>query len=322
MKRLLSIGILALLFSSCNDGDIVYKELNFENQAVQKCYDKDLYYKINAKDMMILKVDPNLLIDSNLILGEEKTFEIGSSLELIYRTYDENADSKSICESLPPAKPVVVSEMMANPGGTALITRDLRIQKNDLITEPTVLNYFYTINFRDISFKDGETNINQTKLYFGEYKYKTNNLTFNFDGIIKFCDEIEATRLVVNSATEAMVLNIPEDALKNEEKTVSFNLSDTNNLTYKAYTISGGAIDQIKACSDETVFGETIQIENWNASTGTLKVVTSKVIQPENNPEQKVEYLHKLSLENVVFTKEGKSFVRDVVPFGEITIQL
>ncbi|WP_430612382.1 hypothetical protein [Flavobacterium sp. JP2137] len=322
MKKMLSFGVLALFLSACNDGDIVYKEMNFESNAIQKCATKDLYYKTNAKDMMILKAEPNLLHEKNFKLGETKVVEIGSALELLYRTYDENADSKSICETLPPAKPVIVSEMTANAGGTVLITRDVRTQEKEELESPTVLSYFYRFLFENISFKDGDQTINQNNFSFGEYKYKDIALTFKFIGKVKNCNLIDATRLVVNNDTEALLLNIGNGVIENVAATKTVSLNDTNNLIYKVFDAKGGAINAEKACTDETEFGDTIEIENWKSTSGTLVIVTTEVTQGENAPSGKVEFLHKLSLENVTFTKEGRSFTRALVPYGEITTSL
>lgn len=324
MKRLLSLGLLAFFLNSCDDGDIVYQELNFDSKPVEKCSTKNLFLKKNGKDMLIFKIDTLQLSANNLPLAQPKTFDIGTNVELIYRIYDDVAISASICESLPPAKPVVTSEMKASPGGTAIVTRDLRTLAPSTETDPITIVYFYNFEFRNISFKDGDNDINNSKIAFGEYQYTQNQLTFkfkdNFNPIP--CTTGDDLRLVVHSDTDAMVLSLPQNSIALTEGTQTIDLDQTHFLLYKSYQIRGGVVTSEMACSNETVFGNTKQLENWKAVEGTVKIVTNKVIQAENNPEAKTEYSHKISLEKVKFTKEGRTFTKAILPFGIYTSKL
>ena len=138
MKRLL-FGILGLaLLSSCDDGEIVVTDFDFEDSSIQFCEgpDKNVFYAINNDGIFEsislefsnnqLAVDENGNLEAPDPIDEEISFALDDQNDrIVYRLYNGDIPTGSngyFCNVVPPSSPVVVEEWISGSGATARIT--------------------------------------------------------------------------------------------------------------------------------------------------------------------------------------------------------
>ena len=125
MVRRFFIIIALLFFTTCDDGDIITVELQFD-MDLDRCTNDTESYLIYD-----LRQDPNeslsLIIPRNAtndLLFEEPTMQDtptvltinGSSVRFIYRTYNRAVGNTELCESVPPADLTILEDYEASTG--------------------------------------------------------------------------------------------------------------------------------------------------------------------------------------------------------------
>ena len=132
MKKIFCLLCTAILFSSCDDGDIIVTDFNFENQALNWCGD--------TKDQVIFNINNDLVNEAiafrfNLDTPETEFFstevgqlsiELNNTNQIIYRVFDAEVDDSYFCNEIPPVAPQVTEEYRSTSGGEVLITTTLK----------------------------------------------------------------------------------------------------------------------------------------------------------------------------------------------------
>lgn len=159
MQRIYSfLFVIALLFVSCGDGDIITLKLDFDKE-LSLCNNVNLdNYELLTDDYVIydLKQDPgeSLIVvfsgnaSNDLIFFPtespfDKTLSIGSSNRFNYRTYNGNPTAV-ICEAIPSSEVKILNDYEASSGtiatsstyidhdGTRTVTISFEIQNFDI----------------------------------------------------------------------------------------------------------------------------------------------------------------------------------------------
>lgn len=297
MKKIVGLILTAGCLTACNDGDLVFENLNFdENQDIQKCTDNELYFKINKNELLLVDFTfgtNGSVLDTLAPLGEIQSLKTSNQPKIYYRTYDGSLNTNVICSLLPPANPKVVSEYTSVPGGTINYTRTMV----PVVTESAVnVTYMYTINFENITLTNGSSEIRYTTLPYGSYIYDSSKLSFNFSTNFEICEGV----LTGKTSNEMLQLQLPEDfVFPTSGQTQTISLNDTNLLSYFVFktTISNTDICEIP---------DTPIKEEWNVSNGNLEIVSTVVTNPVTN--QITGYRHVLRLVNAEFIKDKNSF--------------
>jgi hypothetical protein len=160
--------VCALLISSCDDGDIVLQSFNFDNVAIQKCSDKEVLFKINKDELLLLDI-PSVYFPNEITpVGEPRIATISSINRVLYRKYSGNASNSTICSDVPPASPAVLNEWGAANGGTIEIVTTARTVTDEITGEVTITGYNHQIKFINIQFVGA-----QDSFVFDEYLYGT-----------------------------------------------------------------------------------------------------------------------------------------------------
>lgn len=118
MNRLLAILLFSSFLQSCDDGDIILTNFNFENAPLKTCGDIGNY--------VFYKENPQVFESLSLRLGTTdsiykteglKTYELtGTSNYVNYRSYDGALGNSYFCNSIPPISPKVESDYLASSG--------------------------------------------------------------------------------------------------------------------------------------------------------------------------------------------------------------
>ncbi len=172
MKKLFGLLVCALLISSCDDGDIVLQSFNFNNVAIQKCSDKEVLFKINKDELLLLDIPSTYFPNEITPDGEPRIATVSSTNRILYRKYNGNASNNVICADVPPASPTVLNEWGAANGGTIEIITTARTVTDEITGEVTITGYNHQIKFINIQFVGA-----QDSFVFDEYLYGTYTTT-------------------------------------------------------------------------------------------------------------------------------------------------
>lgn len=155
MKCISSIFLGCLLYISCNDGDVIVAELDFDN-TFQECGNTVFFKtKTNPNESLSLQITSQPINFETFFKEAEKdtvaatyslSFDInGTSNNFNYRTYDKDPSS-FFCNDIPPVNLGVITNS-SSPTGKATITAVLIKDDNDGI--PAELEKIMVLNPKD-----------------------------------------------------------------------------------------------------------------------------------------------------------------------------
>lgn len=146
-------------FWSCNDGNYDVPLFEF-TEDVYDCGEYILYKTSSDQlESMVLTL-------TNGELGTEvgeKIYSISSSIEIIYRIFDEGIDGNYYCQPVPPVTPKVIKEVIASTGDIIIVTTE--ILKNE-----EVIGHNYVITLSDLLFLDNSERIYYETFDFGVFE--------------------------------------------------------------------------------------------------------------------------------------------------------
>jgi len=130
MYRYLGVLFLLVVFTSCNDGDIIVTSFDFENQELSVCGEgtSKVLYNINNENIfetISYTISSSQLSSLENVLATNTdqpiSLQLTGSNEIIYRTYDGTVPTDYFCGDIPPSSPKVEEEFKS-VGGTVIIT--------------------------------------------------------------------------------------------------------------------------------------------------------------------------------------------------------
>ncbi len=223
MNKFLGFCALALFFTSCDDGDLIFEDINFNEVTASKCDNK--IYKLNDSEALILKIG-NSETDLSFISAfpsqpttqnEPTVIQINNtSNKVVYRLYDGEVALENICGSIPAAFPIILEEWEATSGSIEITTTAVLAENTEDGFEggQKITGYQNNVVFRNITFKkaDGTTQV-YDEFPFGIYlKNITTVLPFNFGDItLQNCPASDIVFKTIGN--EAFTLNL-DPALK------------------------------------------------------------------------------------------------------------
>lgn len=151
MRRLV-LGIFALgLMISCDDGEIIVTNFDFEDSSLALCSsaNNNVLYATNNTDVfesISLEFSNNALqIDDEtgrIIPPEEEqvSFSLSGSNRVVYRIYNADVPSNYFCSSVPPSSPDVVEEWISGSEGNVIINTNLLDETGDADADGDNLN--------------------------------------------------------------------------------------------------------------------------------------------------------------------------------------
>lgn len=300
MKKIVGLLLVAISLTACDDGDLVFENLNFNGKPIQKCPDNELYFKTNDTELLLVDFSNTIngvkgsVLDTLAPLGETQNLLTSNTTKIYYRTYDAPISANAICSLLAPANPKVTSEYTSLPGGKIFYTRLI----TPIVTETAVnVNYTYTINFENITLTNGTSEIKYATLPYGSYAYDTSKMNFNFTNNFIDCNNV----LVGKTSTEIVQIQLPEDfVFPTTNQTQTINLNSTNLLRYyvfrNPFTVEEGSECELP--------NEPIK-EDWQVNNGSLQIETTVIT---NGTGTITGYRHNLKLIQAQFKKDDTTF--------------
>ena len=142
MRKLFFISILLSLFSSCNDGDIIITDFNFEASNLNNCGGPGAYVFYNINNSLFAESISLVLETSDILFLESGTVEYvlnGITYAVNYRKYDNDITDDYFCSNIPPTMPSVTIEFLG-ASGIAVLTTIVTKNDEDGIEEDSTSN--------------------------------------------------------------------------------------------------------------------------------------------------------------------------------------
>lgn len=296
MKKIIGLLVASAFITACDDGDMVFENLNFDGVQIQKCTDNELYFKINNNELLLVDftrpisaTQSGSWLDSEVELDRRTSPPANADIKIYYRTYDGTVNNNVICSIIAPANPKVTSEYISVPGGTIFYTRTMTPAVNQGVVN---ISYAYTINFQNITLTDGTSEIKYTSFPFGTYAYETTRLTFSIPKFV-YCSE-ENALAGHNAISDFSKLILPDDfQFPTTATTRELQLNDNEYFSYLVYSEN---LSNIAPCD---TIDKPIR-EEWIATEGTVIIETQTSATGQR---------HLLKIQNALFQKGNSSFV-------------
>lgn len=316
MKKVVGLLFFLFVLNSCDDGNLVQEDITFENTATQSCSTNNIIYKLKDKEALILEIPESSFINEPTLEGSPRIINISSTNRVVYRFYNGAVSANNICETIPPATPIVTDQWNATDGTIQIITS--AVKNTDATTGRTkITGYNHNVVFKNITFaKNNGTQVYET-FPFGDYVTTATTLPFGFDETVEQCS---SSKQIYNyTSSEALTLDIDPDLIKNEITPLNSPRTGVigtsiNKLVYRLY--SNGVLTPDYFCNATLPILPSISQE-WIAESGVtnvsgiVEVTTSKVLET---------YVHTIVLKKVTFTKDNSDFtLGDSYTYGELT---
>lgn len=123
--------MLLIIFSSlsCDDGELIVTNFNFENEELVLCgSETKVLFKINNTDVneaIALIFEPE---NEDIFLenpNEPVEILLNDKNRIVYRTFDAEIDGEYFCNEIPPTTPEVLDEYESTTGGRVVLTPTL-----------------------------------------------------------------------------------------------------------------------------------------------------------------------------------------------------
>nr|WP_315165799.1 hypothetical protein [uncultured Flavobacterium sp.] len=315
MKKVVGLLFFLFVLNSCDDGNLVQEDITFENTATQSCSTNNIIYKLKDKEALILEIPESSFINEPTLEGSPRIINISSTNRVVYRFYNGAVSANNICETIPPATPIVTDQWNVTDGTIQIITS--AVKKTDAVTgRTTITGYNHNVVFKNITFaKNNGTQVYET-FPFGDYVTTATTLPFGFDETLEQCS---SSKQIYNyTSSEALTLDIDPDLIKNEITPLNSPRTGVigtslNKLVYRLY--SNGVLTPDYFCNTTLPILPSISQE-WIAESGVtnvsgiVEVTTSKVLET---------YVHTIVLKKVIFTKGNSDFtLGNSYTYGEL----
>ena len=310
MKRVVSILILAMFLNGCDDGDLIQEDISFEDVTAQNCSSNDIIYKLKDSEALILEVAGFTFPTET----KSQELDINASNRVLYRFYNGAVTSSTICETIPPATPIVMDQWTTS-GGKIVINTTAVKTTNTTDNSTKITGYNHNITFKNITFvKSNGTQVYET-FPFGDYVISATPLPFAFNKTLEQCSSTK--QLYDYNSSEALILDIDPALIVNEATPLNTPrtglISDIKNkLTYRLFS---GLLTDAYFCN--TTFPATPAVsEEWIAVAG---VANQSGIVEVTTTTLGTGFKHTVVLKKVKMKKGSSDFILgDNYIYGEL----
>ncbi|MFT5714710.1 MAG: hypothetical protein ACI9WT_001273, partial [Flavobacterium sp.] len=108
--------VFMLALNGCDDGNLIQEDINFEDINTQSCGNNNVIYKLKEKEALLVEIPKSSFTNEPSATGTPTILDINSSNRVVYRFYNGTVSANNICETIPPATPVVTDQWNAAAG--------------------------------------------------------------------------------------------------------------------------------------------------------------------------------------------------------------
>jgi hypothetical protein len=324
MKKILGLFFVSLLFTGCDDGNVIIDEtINLDNAEIVKCNLNNILFKIKENQAMILEIS-----DINAAFkNKEETKALipidQTSNKLIFRTYNGEVKATNICATTFDIYPAPKEEWIAQSGVIEIKTIAIKSDPNTTTNATRITLYRHLIVLKNISWlkPDGKIQLENFDRPYGVYKTTPTNLPFGFqDSPLVFKSPCsDDNTIIAKSGSESMRLKLDDNSyaalfnntitLPNAPKTKL--ITANNKLTYNLFN---GLVVLTDFCTPLPAT-RPATLEDWkaNISNGT----TNGIIEVETSTETTTKVRHTIWLRGITFDNGNVNFYYgDCIKFG------
>jgi hypothetical protein len=316
MKRVFSLLFFVLFLNGCDDGDLTLETINFEAVATKSCSTNNIIYKLKENEALLLQIPLTEFVNEPTSPGVPKVLTIdNSSIRVIYNFYNGSVADDNICNTIPPATPVVIGQWKGIDGRIEITTT--AITKEGSIAGSTVITgYNHLIVFKNITFDKGNGIQKYETFVFGDFVSTITPLSFGFDKNVEQC-AVSKDIYNFNSGESLSFENIDSNLIINEETPLNKPRtaligSAKNKLTYRLYN---GLVTSAYFCN--TILPTTpVIIEQWTAESGVATI--SGIIEVTTIKSGTTAFKHSIVIKKATLKSGNKRFkLGDVYNYGE-----
>lgn len=314
MKRVVSILVLVMLLNGCDDGNLTQEDINFEDITTQSCSINNILYKLKDKESLLLEIPQTSFTNEPSTIGEPTILDITSANRVVYRFYSGTVAAANICETIPPATPIVTDQWTATDGKIEIFTTAVKTT-NTTDNSTRITGYNHNIVFKNITFaKSNGTQVYET-FPFGDYITSATALPFLFDQTVEQCS---SSKQIYNyTSSEALLLDIDPALIVNAATPLNTPRTGligntVNKLTYRLFS---GLLTSSYFCTTP-VPTTPAKSEEWIAASGVSNV--SGIIEVTTTTLG-TGFKHVIVLKNVTMQKGTNDFkLGDSFIYGEL----
>jgi hypothetical protein len=314
MKRVVSLLALVMALNSCDDGNLTQEDINFEDITTQSCAINNILYKLKDKESLLLEIPQTSFTNEPSTVGVPTILDISSANRVVYRFYSGTVSTANICETIPPATPIVTDQWTATDGKIQIFTTAVKTT-NATDNSTRITGYNHNIVFKNVTFaKSSGTQVYET-FPFGDYVTTATALPFLFDQTVEQCS---VSKQIYNyTSSEALILDIDPTLIVSSAtplNTPRTGLIGTtvNKLTYRLFS---GLLTSSYFCVTPVPTTPVVS-EEWIAASGVSNV--SGIIEVTTT-SLGAGFKHVIVLKNVTMKKGTNDFkLGDAFIYGEL----
>lgn len=292
MKKIFALLASMFLLLGCDDGDMTFKTFNFGTVQAQRCTDRNIIYKANGTEVLILNIDPAVFVNAETGVDAPRVVTLGGEgvNSIIYRNYSSNVSTGAngtLCSEIPPASPTVKEEWIGE--GT------LAVETNSIVNELGVTTGFsHQIKLVSVRFRRNGEEITINDNLFGSVVTEL-GYTFNFGTeeepvMIQECNGLVFKR----NLEEALILAFDETVFQNVPGETTIDLANTADGNEVIFNVYDGPITNANICDAIPPISPVVE-NQWEALSGTVRIITT---EDTLNPGM---YNHVIRFDNITF---------------------
>jgi len=314
MKRVVSLLFVALFLNSCDDGNLIQEDISFEDVATQSCNTNNIIYKLKDKEALILEIPESSFTNEPSLVGSPTIIDINSANRVVYRLYNGTVSSSTICETIPPATPIVTDQWTATAGKIQIFTTAVKTT-NPIDNSTRITGYNHNIVFKNVTFaKNSGTQVYET-FPFGDYVTSATPLPFGFDQTVEKCSS--SNQIYNYNSSESLTLDIDPTLIASAATPLNTPrtglIGTTNNkLTYQLFS---GLLTASYFCNT-TIPSTPVVSEEWIAVAGVSNL--SGIVEVTTTAFG-TGFKHTIVLKNVTMKKGSNDFkLGDSYIYGDL----
>lgn len=309
--------VCAIMLTGCDDGDLVYESINFDNIAVSRCaalsagVPSDVLYKLNGSELLLLRVSnlDAVLPDAPTPEDTPVLIPVSANNQIFYRQYASNATPENFCGVVQSPNPPVTTQWHVSSGNIQIVTSAIKTANNaqGFPGGEKITSLRHGISLRQITFETSGGAQTYDVFPFGNYE-----APFNAPALETF--GLEANRcsggmVYKNSGVASMQIAIDpallDTSVLNTVKTGT--VSPTQNTVF--YTEFAPGSDLSDLCD-----AMPVAQSQWTTGQGVLSAQIEVVTVSFGSG-----FKHEIRLKNLTLAQDNLSFlVASDYFFGEL----
>ena len=293
MKKLFIIFAISSLCYSCNDGDIIVTEFDFDELNLNNCGEPGGYTFYNINNSFAAESISLILTNTGVLFLEPSVqeYELNSTTNIVnYRKFNDDLSDDYFCSNIPPISPTVTLEFLGESGVAELTTIVSKLDDDGLEEDITseldsdndnLLNYFdedddgdnvITVIELGLDYINGETENPKDTDGDGIYDYLDTD--DDNDGVLTRYEDANGDLDPTNDETQEGIPDYLNGAISNTNPIDQYRLHSYSFISNISLVLK----DLVLISTDEEIIQETLNMGSQNDVINTTVTETPEFI--------------------------------------------